>query len=210
MYEAGYGSSRALYDSAREELGMPPSSYRTGGEGERITYALADSPLGRMLIAATDKGVCAVKFGEDTVLVAGLHAEFPRATLTVDPPAVAPHVQRVLDHLEGRQARLDVPVDVQGTAFQERVWAALREIPYGQTRSYTEVAQMIGAPSAVRAVARACATNPVALAVPCHRVIGAGGQLSGYRWGIERKRTLLERERAYVDQQRAAPRSTSS
>jgi len=160
MYEAGYGSSRALYDTAREEFGMRPSTYRHGGQGERIAYALTDSPLGRMLMAATDKGVCAVKFGEDASLVHELQAEFPRATLTHDAQSVQPHTRAVLDHLAGRQARLDLPLDLRGSAFQERVWAALRGIPYGQTCSYREVAQMIGAPNAARAVARACATNP--------------------------------------------------
>lgn len=204
MYEAGFGSSRPLSDTAREELGMNPSTYRTGGQGERIAYALTDSPLGRMLIAATDKGVCAVKLGDDAALVNELQAEFPGATLTHDAQAVEPHAQAVLDHLAGRQARLDLPLDVHGTAFQQRVWAALGEIPYGQTRSYSEVAQMIGEPSAVRAVARACATNPVALAVPCHRVVRSSGELSGYRWGVERKRALLDRERAFARHEQAA------
>ncbi len=172
-----------------------------GGRGEQIAYALWDSPLGRLLIAATAKGLCALRFGEDGVLVQELRTEFPRATLIHEPQAVAPYAQAALDHLAGRQTRLDLPLDVQATAFQQRVWAALRAIPYGQTRSYAEVAQMIGAPGAVRAVARACATNPVALVVPCHRVLRSNGELSGYRWGIARKRALLERERVFADQQ---------
>ncbi len=195
-YEAGYASSRAVYETARDELGMNPSTYRAGGQGAQICYALLESPLGRMLVAATDKGVCAVKFGEDTDLVSQLQAEFPRAGLSLDDTAVASHTRAVLDHLAGRQAHLDLTLDVRGTAFQERVWAALREIPYGQTRSYSDVARMIGEPNAVRAVARACATNPVALAVPCHRVVRASGEISGYRWGRERKTKLLDQERA--------------
>jgi len=169
-----------------------------GGRSGRIAYALWDSPLGRLLIAATTKGLCALRFGEDGALVQELHAELPHAMLLHDPPAVAPYIQAVLDYLAGHETRLDLPLDVQATAFQQRVWAALRQIPYGQTRSYREVAQMIGAPGAVRAVAQACATNPVALVVPCHRVLRSNGALSGYRWGVERKRALLERERAFA------------
>jgi AraC family transcriptional regulator of adaptative response/methylated-DNA-[protein]-cysteine methyltransferase len=206
MYAAGYGSSRALYDTARDEFGMNPSTYRSGGQGQHIAYALTDSPLGRMLIAATDKGICAVRFGEDAALVRELQAEFPRATLTRDAQAVASYTQAVLDHLAGRQARLDLPLNVHGTAFQERVWAALREIPYGQTRTYGEVAQMIGEPGAAWEVGQACATNPVALLVPCHRVVRSGGGLSGYRWGSKRKRTLLDQERAVAQRpQRVRP-----
>ena len=206
LYDAGYGSSRAVYDAAGAHLGMTPSAYRRGGRGERVAYALTDSPLGRLLVAATDRGVCAVRFGEDDGLVRGLQAEFPQATLVADPAAVEPYSRAVLEHLAGRQPRLDLPLDVQASAFAQRVWAALRAIPYGETRSYREVAQMIGAPNAVRAVARACATNPVAVVVPCHRVVRTGGALSGYRWGVERKRALLDRERALAQQAPAARR----
>lgn len=194
MYDAGYGSSRALYDAVQEQLGMKPSAYKKGGQGERIVYAIADSPIGRMLIGATEKGICALYLGEDDMLVQELHAEFPRATLVQDSSAVVPYFRAVLDHLSGRRIDLDLPLDVQATAFQQRVWAALRKIPYGQTRSYREVAEMIGEPNAVRAVARACALNPVSVIVPCHRVVGADGKLKGYRWGIERKQVLLEQE----------------
>lgn len=194
MYDAGYGSSRALYDAVQGQLGMKPSIYRKGGQGERITYAIADSPLGRMLIGATEKGICALYLGEDDALNQELHAEFPRATLVPDFPAVAPYVQAVLEYLSGRRIDLDLTLDVHATAFQQKVWAALRDIPYGQTRSYREVAEMIGEPNAVRAVARACAINPVSVIVPCHRVVGTDGKLRGYRWGIERKQALLEQE----------------
>ncbi|MBM2812149.1 MAG: Ada repair protein and transcriptional regulator, AraC family [Chloroflexi bacterium] len=175
---------------------MTPSTHRNAGPGPCISYSLTDTPLGRMLLGATDRGVCAVKFGEDAALVQELAADFPRATLTCDAEAIAPYARAVLDHFGGRGAILDLALDVHGTVFQERVWAALREIPYGQTRSYGEVAQMIGEPGAARAVGRACASNPTALAVPCHRVVRSGGALSGYRWGVQIKRTLLEQERA--------------
>jgi len=197
-YEAGYGSSRAAYQTATTELGMTPGVYRDGGHRQWIGYDIVDSPLGRMLIAATGRGLCAVRFGEDDVLVEELNAEFPRASLVHDPQAVAPYVQAVLEHLDGRRAQMDLPLDVSATAFQQRVWSALREIPYGETRTYAEVAEMIGEPGATRAVARACALNPVALAVPCHRVIRRGGGLAGYRWGVERKEALLVGERAHT------------
>ena len=195
LYDAGYGSSRALYAAVDKELAMSPSSYKRGGAGEHIAYALADSPLGRMLVAATERGVCALRFGDDASLEKELRAEFPQAELVRDPAAVAAYVRAAVAHLEGRQPTLEVPTDARGSAFQQRVWAALRQIPYGQTRSYAQLAQMIGDPSAVRAVAHACATNPVALVVPCHRVVRTGGALGGYRWGLDRKRALLERER---------------
>lgn len=198
LYDAGYGSNRALYAAAPEQLGMSPASYRNGGAGERIAYGVFESPLGRMLIAATERGICALRFGEDTVLEAELRAEFPRATLECDDAVVAPYAQAVTEHLEGRRRDLVLPTDVQASAFQRRVWAALRQIPYGQTRSYSELAQMIGEPNAARAVARACATNPVAVVVPCHRVVRTGGALGGFRWGLDRKRRLLAQERAHA------------
>ena len=196
MYEAGYGSSHALYRSASQELGMKPKIYQAGGRGERVNYALFSTSLGRMLLAATDKGVCALRFGEDEVLVKELKAEFPKADLQHDTDALAPHVEEVLAHLDGTMQTLNLPLDVQATDFQKRVWNALRRVPYGETRSYAELAEMIGQPKAVRAVARACATNPVALSVPCHRIVRSGGQLSGYRWGVERKAQLLGQEAA--------------
>ncbi len=195
MYDAGYGSSRALYDSANEQLGMTPGAYKNGGQGQRIRYALVDTPLGRMLIAATDRGLCALRFGEDSALLQELRAEFPRAPIVRDAQSVEPYVQAVLDYFAGDSPIFDLPLDLRATAFQKRVWEVLRRIPYGQTWTYREVAEMIGQPNAVRAVARACASNPVALVVPCHRVIRKNGALTGYRWGIERKRALLDRER---------------
>lgn len=195
LYDAGYGSSRALYDTAQQHLGMTPSAYRQGGAGLRIAYTCAETPLGLVLVAATGRGLCALRFGEEAGLVAELQKEFPRAALERAPDELEPYVKAVQAHLAGRQARLDLPLDVKATAFQHRVWEALRSIPYGQVRSYREVAEMIGEPTAVRAVARACATNPVALAVPCHRVVRTGGELSGYRWGVHRKESLLRQER---------------
>jgi len=196
MYDAGYGSSRALYEHAAMDLGMSPSSYKKGGRGQRVAFAIVDSPLGRMLIAATQRGLCAVRFGEDDVLTQGLRDELPEAEIEYDAQAVAPYTAAVFEHLAGRCARLDLPIDVPSSAFQRRVWAAIRQIPYGETRTYSEIAQVIGEPNAIRAVARACAVNPVALAVPCHRVVRIGGALAGYRWGIERKAALLDLERS--------------
>jgi AraC family transcriptional regulator, regulatory protein of adaptative response / methylated-DNA-[protein]-cysteine methyltransferase len=195
LYDAGYGSSRALYDGATARLGMNPGTYRRGGAGERIGYSIVDSPLGRVLVAATVKGVCAVRFGRDDELVNGLRAEFPNAELTEDAGLVDGYVREIRGVLDGQVGRTSVPLDARGTAFQQRVWAALREIPTGETRSYRQVAEAIGQPTAVRAVARACAANPVALLVPCHRVIRTDGAPGGYRWGMERKQALLEQER---------------
>lgn len=196
LYEAGYGSARAAYDQSGQHLGMTPGAYRAGGAGQRITYACVASPLGSLLVAATAKGLCAVRLGEEADMVAELAAEFPRAELVQDLTVVQPYVEGVLATLVGRDPTADLPLDVRGTAFQQRVWEALRAIPYGQVRSYREVADMIGEPTAVRAVARACATNPVALVIPCHRVVRANGELSGYRWGVERKQELLYLERS--------------
>ncbi len=195
QYGAGHGSSRSLYDPALDTLGMTPGAYRRGGAGERVMYAFTEGALGPMLVAGTARGLCAVRFGERAALLEDLRAEYPRAQLIQDDAALAEQVRAVRAHLEGRAPGAALPTDVPGTDFQRRVWAALREIPAGETRSYAQVARMIGAPAAVRAVAQACAANPVALVVPCHRVVRADGALSGYRWGVERKRALLERER---------------
>jgi AraC family transcriptional regulator of adaptative response/methylated-DNA-[protein]-cysteine methyltransferase len=176
---------------------MQPSAYRAGAQGQRIAYTLVESPLGRLLVAATERGLCALRFGGsggDEALLAELRAEFPRATIERDDALLTPEADAILEHLAGQRPVLDLPLEVQATAFQARVWAALRAIPYGQTRSYADVAEAIGEPPAIRAVARACARNPVALVVPCHRVVRADGALAGYRWGVERKRTLLARE----------------
>jgi AraC family transcriptional regulator of adaptative response/methylated-DNA-[protein]-cysteine methyltransferase len=198
IVDAGYGSSSRFYERAAPLLGMPPSTYRRGGAGMTITYATVDSPLGRVLVAATPRGVCAVSMGaSEAELTRRLAREFPRATMAMNASgALARWTSRIVAHLEGRRPRLDLPLDVRGTAFQWQVWKALAAIPYGETRSYSEVAVAIGRPSAVRAVARACATNSVALAIPCHRVAPAAGGTGGYRWGVRRKRALVAIERA--------------
>jgi AraC family transcriptional regulator, regulatory protein of adaptative response / methylated-DNA-[protein]-cysteine methyltransferase len=196
MFEAGYGSSGRFYERAAPMLGMPPSTYRRGGAGMSIRYTIVPSPLGRLLIGATSHGVCAVAMGASNAeLETALAREYPAATIAADDTGLARWTREVLAHLAGRRPRLDLPLDVQATAFQWQVWEALRAIPYGETRSYSEIARAIGRPGAVRAVARACATNPVALTIPCHRVVAANGAPSGYRWGVSRKETLLASER---------------
>ncbi|HEX7091755.1 MAG TPA: bifunctional DNA-binding transcriptional regulator/O6-methylguanine-DNA methyltransferase Ada [Longimicrobiales bacterium] len=196
-FEAGYGSGSRVYERAGEELGMTPGTYGRGGAGETIRYAIVTTSLGRLLVAATARGVCAVAFGEsDAELEAELRREFPRASLERASDEVGAWVAAVVALVEGEVARVDVPLDLRATAFQQRVWKALREIPPGETRTYGEVARAIGEPRAARAVARACASNPVAVVVPCHRVVPAasGAGVGGYRWGAERKRKLLARE----------------
>ncbi len=198
MYEAGYGSSSRLYERAHAHLGMTPASYGRGGAGMTIDYAIATSPLGRVLVAATERGISAVYLGaSDAELRAALLEEYPRAEVRPAGRAVgglADWTKKILGHLRGHEPNLDLPTDVQATAFQRRVWEELRKIPYGATRTYTQVARAIGRPTAIRAVARACATNPVSVVVPCHRVVREDGNLAGYRWGISRKKALLERE----------------
>ncbi len=192
LYEAGYGSSSRLYEGAREKLGMTPATYRKGGAGERIAYATTPCPLGWLLVAATHHGLCAVRLRDsEQELLETLRVEFPQADLYADPVALQVHLEALLRYLEGQQTTLDLPLDLRATAFQLCVWEYLRTIPYGQTRSYGQVAQAIGEPKAVRAVAAACAANPVALVIPCHRVVKSDGSLSGYRWGVKRKRKLL-------------------
>jgi AraC family transcriptional regulator of adaptative response/methylated-DNA-[protein]-cysteine methyltransferase len=197
MYDAGFGSSSRLYESATEHLGMTPTEYRRGGKDVAIRYAIVDSPLGKMLIAATDAGLCLVAFGSlETELEDDLASRFPASERTRDEANLGSMVKQVLSQMTEHPVALELPLDVRATAFQRRVWEALRSIPRGQTRTYSQIAQEIGQPTAVRAVARACATNPVAVVVPCHRVIGSGGTLTGYRWGVERKKKLLELESA--------------
>ncbi|WP_407572930.1 bifunctional DNA-binding transcriptional regulator/O6-methylguanine-DNA methyltransferase Ada [Deinococcus altitudinis] len=195
MYDAGHDSPSTLYDPTTDALGMSPRAYQQGGENQTIHYALVSSPLGLMLVAATKRGLVAVRFGEAEGLTEELGREYPRAALVPDPEALTPYVEALLAHLAGRQPKLPLDTDLGGTAFQRQVWDALRTVPYGETRSYAQLAEMIGAPTAVRAVARACATNPIALVVPCHRIVRQSGELSSYRWGAERKRMLLDRER---------------
>lgn len=192
---AGYGSSSRFYGRAAAKLAMRPSTYRNGGAGVRIRYAIVDSPLDRLLVAATDRGVCSIAMGKDDgTLERGLRAEYPAAALARDQRALADTLAQVLDLVSGRLPRLDLPLDIRATSFQWQVWQALAAIPRGETRSYTEIAASIGRPRAVRAVARACATNPVAVAIPCHRVVPAKGGSGGFRWGRARKKLLLERE----------------
>jgi AraC family transcriptional regulator of adaptative response/methylated-DNA-[protein]-cysteine methyltransferase len=197
MYDAGFGSSSRLYERAPSELGMTPATYGRGGRGATISYTITRSPLGRLLVAATERGVCAVKLGDsDQSLLADLKKEYSAAEIKRMHKALQRPVELLLDYLAGKQPHLDLPLDIQATAFQWQVWDQLRAIPYGKTRSYGEVAKAIGQPTAVRAVARACASNRVALVIPCHRVIREDRSLGGYRWGLERKRKLLEQERA--------------
>lgn len=196
LYEAGYGSSSRLYERAPARLGMTPATYRKGGSGMSIHYTTAASPLGRLLVARTERGVCVVSLADsDHALQAQLRREYPLAEVRRDRNGLAAAVRALLRHLAGRQPRLDLPLDVRGTAFQIRVWEELRRIPYGQTRSYGEVAQAIGKPKAARAVGAACGSNPVPLIIPCHRVVRGGGALGGYGLGLPRKRRLLEAER---------------
>ena len=205
VYAAGYGSGRPVYERNRSPLGMTPATYRRGGRGLAIRYAVVASPLGRLLVAATERGVCSVRLGEtDAELEAGIRAEFPEAGLTADAAGLGAWAHAIVRHLDGETPRVDVPVDVRATAFQWRVWNALRAIPAGQTRSYAEVAQAVGAPRGARAVAQACAANPVALVVPCHRVVRGDGDLGGYKWGARRKVVLLERERGRAEQAESA------
>jgi AraC family transcriptional regulator of adaptative response/methylated-DNA-[protein]-cysteine methyltransferase len=197
LYEAGYGSSSRLYERAAAQLGMTPATYRRGGRDMTIHYTLADCPLGRLLLAGTERGVCAVYLGDaDETLEAELKREYPAAEVGRDDATLRPWVAELLGHLNGEQPHLKLPLDVQATAFQWRVWQELRAIPYGSTRTYREVAEALGQPTAARAVARACATNPVSVLIPCHRVVRGDGELGGYRWGLGRKQALLEREKA--------------
>ncbi len=201
LYDAGYGSSSRLYERAPVRLGMTPATYRRRGRGMRVGYTTVTSPLGRLLVAATNRGVCAVCLGDaDARLEAALRAEYPEAEIHRDEHGLGAWVAALMSYLDGTRPHLALPLDIQATAFQQRVWEALRTIPYGTTRSYREIARAVGRPAAARAVARACASNPVALAIPCHRVVREDGGLGGYRWGLERKRALLDRERAAVRQ----------
>ncbi|MDE2947545.1 MAG: methylated-DNA--[protein]-cysteine S-methyltransferase [Chloroflexota bacterium] len=200
IYDAGYGSASRLYEQSDERLGMTPSTYRKLGAGMTIFYSAVPCNLGFLLTAVTERGICKLSLGEaPEPLIADLEAEFARAERIHDDEGVGYWVERIIAYLEGWQPDLDLPLDVRATAFQLKVWERLQAIPVGETRSYSEIAAAIGQPSAVRAVANACASNPVALVIPCHRVIRLDKSLGGYRWGIERKRALLERERRYLE-----------
>jgi len=194
---AGYGSESRVYEATGRLLGMTPGRARRGGAGETIRTAFADTTFGRLLVGATDTGVCFIGFAEpDDALMGDLRHRFPRAVIADGDDRLAESLRSILAFIAEPAQALSLPLDLRGTAFQLRVWQALTRIPLGETRTYAEVAGMIGAPKAVRAVARSCAANPVSLAVPCHRVVGSSGDLTGYRWGVPRKRALLERERA--------------
>jgi AraC family transcriptional regulator, regulatory protein of adaptative response / methylated-DNA-[protein]-cysteine methyltransferase len=196
LYDSGFNSSSRLYEHAQSELGMTPATYGRGGRGMTINYTIAASPFGRLLVAVTDRGVCAVRLADtDHELEQDLRAEFPAAMIKHDETALREPVEKILNHLTNNEPRLDLPLDIRATAFQLQVWEKLRAIPYGQTVSYGDVAKALGKPGAVRAVGRACATNPVALVIPCHRVVREDQTLGGYRWGLDRKQQLLEHER---------------
>lgn len=195
VFDAGYGSVRAFYEEAARRLGMTPTQYMAGAPGLPLLWSSVATPIGDVVAVATPRGLAAVRIGTESSVVEELREEFAHATLVRDDDAMADVMTALVALASGTRA-VDLPIDVQGTAFQARVWAALREIPAGQTRSYTQVAESIGSPSSVRAVARACATNKVALAVPCHRVVRADGDLAGYRWGLAVKASLLESESA--------------
>jgi AraC family transcriptional regulator, regulatory protein of adaptative response / methylated-DNA-[protein]-cysteine methyltransferase len=195
MYDAGYGSSSRLYERTASQLGMTPDKYRRGAIAATIRYTIADSPLGRMLIAATQAGICSIQFARhDGELIEGLKREFPFATRKPDDAGLRSWVVALLEHMRGKDRDSALPLDIRATAFQRRVWEHLQSIPFGETRSYQQVAKAIGQPTASRAVARACATNPVAVAIPCHRVVREDGSMGGYRWGMDRKKALLELE----------------
>lgn len=195
IFDAGYSSNSRFYEKSNKVLGMKPSNYRAGGADTEIRFAIGECSLGSILVAQSDRGICAILLGDDPdKLARDLQDSFPRANLIGGDADFEQLVATVIGFIEAPGIGLDLPLDIRGTAFQQRVWQALREIPAGQTVSYTEIARRIGAPNAVRAVAQACATNKLAVAIPCHRVVRNDGALAGYRWSVERKRTLLEKE----------------
>jgi AraC family transcriptional regulator of adaptative response/methylated-DNA-[protein]-cysteine methyltransferase len=196
MYDAGYGSSSRLYERTASQLGMTPDKYRRGAIAATIRYACSDSPLGRMLIAATEKGICCIQFGKsDGELLEGLKREFPFAVRKQDEGGLRSWMSALLKHMQGKNLDAALPLDIRATAFQRQVWTYLQSIPFGETKSYSEVAKAIGQPRACRAVARACASNPVAVEIPCHRVVREDGTMGGYRWGLARKKALLQMEK---------------
>jgi len=196
IYGAGYGSNGRFYEQSNQLLGMTPSRYRGGGAEVQMRFAIGACSLGAILVAATNRGVCAIDLGDQAdALARELQDRFPRAELVGDDPAFARWVAAVVGFVEAPRLGLDLPLDIRGTAFQQRVWQAMRGIPVGETVSYAELARRVGCSHGARAVARSCAANPLALAIPCHRVVRTDGAITGYRWGVERKRTLLARER---------------
>ncbi|MEO8457291.1 MAG: bifunctional DNA-binding transcriptional regulator/O6-methylguanine-DNA methyltransferase Ada [Chloroflexota bacterium] len=200
MYDAGYPSSNRLYEKADSHLGMTPAAYRRGGRGMAIGYEIVDSALGKLLVGATERGICTLRLGDsEEKLEESLRREYPHALIARRPDSTG-WIQDVVGFLDGREVRLDMPVDIQATAFQIRVWRALRAIAYGETKSYSQIAREIGNPKAARAVAQACAHNPVALIIPCHRVIQNDGGLGGYALGVHRKKKLLTMESAHREE----------
>jgi AraC family transcriptional regulator of adaptative response/methylated-DNA-[protein]-cysteine methyltransferase len=196
-YEAGFGSSSRLYARANQDLGMTPSAFRSGGRGVTLRYTTVPTTVGRMLVAVTERGIAAVSLGDTkSALMTSLHNDYPNAELRRDTKGLEKHVYGLLKCLNGSADMDYLPLDVKATAFQRKVWPALQQIPRGQTQSYQEIARAIGQPAAARAVAKACASNPVAVAIPCHRVVRGDGHLAGYSWGLERKQRLLALERA--------------
>jgi AraC family transcriptional regulator, regulatory protein of adaptative response / methylated-DNA-[protein]-cysteine methyltransferase len=197
LYETGYGSTSRVYENSNAQLGMTPATYRKGGKNMKIGYAIAKSSLGKILVGATERGISAVYLGDaDAKLLGELRDEYPQAEISAAGGSFERWVKEIVQRVEGNPPRLELPLDLQATAFQRRVWQELQLIPRGSTRTYTQVARALGNPKAVRAVARACATNPVSIVVPCHRVIRGDGSLAGYRWGLSRKEQLLAQERA--------------
>ena len=197
LYETGYGSTSRVYERSNAQLGMTPATYRKGGQGMKIGYTITKSPLGKVLVAATERGVSAVYLGDaDSAMIAELREEYPRAEIAQATDSYQHWVREIVERIEGKRPRVELPLDLQATAFQRRVWQELQKIPRGRTRTYSQVARALGKPKAVRAVARACATNPVSIVVPCHRVVREDGTLAGYRWGLSRKEQLLAQERA--------------
>jgi AraC family transcriptional regulator of adaptative response/methylated-DNA-[protein]-cysteine methyltransferase len=197
LYEAGFGSPSRLYESSADQLGMTPGTYRKGGLGMQIYHTVVSSPMGRLLVAATDQGVCSVKLGNsDPALEEDLLAEYPSADHMQEGGHLAIWAAEILSYLDGEKTDLNLPLDIQATAFQQQVWNMLRTIPYGETRTYQQVAEVLGNDGSSRAVGTACGANPVALVIPCHRVLRKDGGLGGYRWGLERKKSLLDMEQA--------------
>jgi AraC family transcriptional regulator of adaptative response/methylated-DNA-[protein]-cysteine methyltransferase len=197
LYETGYGSSSRVYERSNAQLGMTPATYQKGGKGMKLEYTIAKSPLGKVLVAATERGVSAVYLGDaENKLVAELREEYPRAEISQASGGTQRWIREIVQRVEGKPAQEELPLDLQATAFQRRVWQELQKIPRGTTRTYSQVARALGNPKAVRAVGRACATNPVSIVVPCHRVVREDGKLAGYRWGLSRKEQLLASERA--------------
>ena len=199
LYETGYGSSSRVYERSNAQLGMTPATYQKGGKGMKLDYTIAQSAVGKVLVAATERGISAVYLGDaQKKLITELREEYPQAEISPAKGSMQRWVSEIVQRIEGKPAQEELPLDLQATAFQRRVWQELQKIPRGTTRTYSQVARALGRPTAVRAVARACATNPVSVVVPCHRVVGKNGGLAGYRWGLSRKEQLLTTERNAV------------